>query len=65
MFANAHFRGPDDPPFEPGDFLGYGDYAQRKAEFERQKVLDQRELVRLNRLMSGTIQEEQVPDWAK
>lgn len=50
MFANAHFRGKDDPAWEPGDFIGESTREDRRAQIIR----DQRDLA-LARLADSKI----------
>ncbi len=63
MFANAHFRGKDDPAWEPADFLGTGNRQQRKQDKIGQ--LARRIKQARTRAEIEAFELENIPSWAR
>lgn len=71
MYANVHFRQVDehgkfsDVPFEPADFLGTGNRAQRQAQSIADKVELMRLNMRLSQIQPGAPPGDDIPEWAR
>lgn len=64
MYANVHFRKPEEAAFIPEDFLGRSDRTVRSAQQFKEKLAVQRANQALQAIRPGVVPEG-LPDWAR
>ena len=65
MFANAHFKKPEDEPFTADDFLGRGNRQERSIKAAQDKLAVISANAQLARIKAGTPADDEIPDWAR